>query len=622
MYGLHYDRTEKMYHVSNGGGGVKAYAPEAIGDILQEIIEGTTNESIVLSYQLRLYGESIIKLLKDSEYKDMSTTDLMPRQMKSGSFSYIVSLTTCEWFNITIKNAHGVLVKFIDFCKMVSTENADDIAELSGIDDDLSIQMIHAIENLQKNGVKKTTLSSSAFDLWYRGKFYKDTMEYAPDPHKGTYRQTITDYPKLIDASTYDLPTGESLDEYLRPAYNGGWNYMKPNTRKHRDVYVYDVNSLYPWASMDEMPFGKPHYSTTLPARKDGKCIFVRFECSFYLKEGYLPFIRINNDFSYNRTDILTSSMIVSKYAGEVFDEKVDPETGEISPITATLTMTLREYELMHEHYDVENEKIIDCVWFYTSRTILGWYAELFYDKRHRPGLSEGERFTYKILQNGLLGYFGKRRTQKNKIFFDPDIASVTKQIKTPSFLYMGVAVTSYARCKIVRDAQKHYDTFLYSDTDSLHLSQKADDLQISDKIGDWKIEHEFSEVEYYGLKRYIGKENGKYRIVYAGLPEGQMERICSLIEGTEIPKKIAKKSFSDIVNWCNENPDLDESEHYEGHGVMYTMIEGGPDFMVIEKKTHFDMRLGRPEKPEWFKRTMDGKRVSKSRKKAKRLTM
>ena len=106
--------------------------------------------------------------------------------------------------------------------------------------------------------------------------------------------------------------------------------------------------------------------------------------------------------------------------------------------------------------------------------------------------------------------------------------------------MYIGVAVTSYARCKIVQDAQKNYDNFVYSDTDSLHLTAPAVGISIGSGLGQYKEEAHFLEACY--LKRkwygYTDIEKG-HKIVSAGVPKKYTDRIA---------KDFAKHPISDIM--------------------------------------------------------------------------
>ena len=84
---------------------------------------------------------------------------------------------------------------------------------------------------------------------------------------------------------------------------------------------------------------------------------------------------------------------------------------------------------------------------------------------------------------------------------------------------------------------KKHYDRFLYTDTDSLHLSgeQIPDDITISDKIGDFKIEHTFTQCTYKGIKQYMLVEDNKIVQCVSGIPKDALYTLPDSFRGVDI---------------------------------------------------------------------------------------
>ena len=93
-----------------------------------------------------------------------------------------------------------------------------------------------------------------------------------------------------------------------------------------------------------------------------------------------------------------------------------------------------------------------------------------------------------------------------------------------------GAMITAYARYFTITAAQENYESFIYADTDSLHLigNDAGKNLPVHEtKMLHWKNESSFSRAKYIRQKTYcefIRKENGRkvsphWDIKCAGLP-------------------------------------------------------------------------------------------------------
>lgn len=92
------------------------------------------------------------------------------------------------------------------------------------------------------------------------------------------------------------FPTLKAYDRTLRVGYRGGWTYLNPIYKdvELRDVRVYDVNSMYPWAMTQPMPYGYP-----IPRKGpvDGELYVVLGECMYSVKPGRFPTYQRKGDF-------------------------------------------------------------------------------------------------------------------------------------------------------------------------------------------------------------------------------------------------------------------------------------------------------------------------------------
>ena len=106
--------------------------------------------------------------------------------------------------------------------------------------------------------------------------------------------------------------------------------------------------------SGNRYPVGKPHFwhGNYIPAvaLENDKYYFIRIRTRFYLKKGKLPFIQIKNTLRYQCNECLKSSDIF--YDGKYWSYYTDHD-GETKPATVTLTLTMTDYVLMQEHYNL-----------------------------------------------------------------------------------------------------------------------------------------------------------------------------------------------------------------------------------------------------------------------------
>ena len=71
-----------------------------------------------------------------------------------------------------------------------------------------------------------------------------------------------------------------------------------------------------------------------------------------YIKENKLPFIQVKNTLMYKTTEMLETSDIYNKKDGKYYDCYVDFD-GNLQVATVTMTMTMIDYELLKEHYEL-----------------------------------------------------------------------------------------------------------------------------------------------------------------------------------------------------------------------------------------------------------------------------
>lgn len=315
----------------------------------------------------------------------------------------------------------------------------------------------------------KTTLSKTAYD-----EYFPNLYEYNLDP-------------KVYGS--------DSIGAYIRRSYRGGWCYLARGKagKVYHNGTTADVNSLYPSMMHSEsgnvFPIGLPHFwrGNLVPAEALAfdSYYFVRIRTRFYLKPGMLPFIQVKNSVFYKSTEALETSDIYDAETNSYWDHYTDVH-GEDQPAIVEMTLTMTDFQLIREHYDLDDFEILDGCWF---RTILGVFDEYINKWRKVKMNSKGPiREIAKLALNNLYGKMSASPDSNFKVAVvmeDKTIKyrTVTASDKTPGYIPVGSAITSYARNFTIRAAQQNYHGpdqpgFIYADTDSIHCDLPPDQIR------------------------------------------------------------------------------------------------------------------------------------------------
>lgn len=337
-------------------------------------------------------------------------------------------------------------------------------------------------------------------------------------------------------------------DDYIRKAYKGGWCYVvkgKEN-KLFKDGITLDVNSLYPSVMHSESgsryPVGHPHFfMEEIPEKcwRDDIYFFIHLKTRFYLKKNKLPFIQVKNNLMYKGNECLETSDVLDRKTGKYCRFNKDG-TGETVPTIVELTLTKTDYLLMLEHYNLEDTTIIDGCWFDTAIGIFDDYINKY--REIKVTSTGARRELAKLFLNNLYGKMATGRVSSFKIAYENEDGSIGYDIipeenKTPVYIPVGAAITSYARNFTIRTAQKNYygknkPGFIYADTDSIHCDLPIEKIKgVTLHPTDfccWKHETDWDSGIFARQKTYIEhvvKEDSEdvepyYNIKCAGMPQ------------------------------------------------------------------------------------------------------
>lgn len=509
-----------------------------------------------------------IEKINETEYRF-----LPKKSMKNNSIIYSIS-DMGQWYSITIK-VDNHIIEFRDSLKLLpfsvnkigksfGTAHKKLDMEYTGfrfagceitekekhyIANDVLV-VKEALEIMFTEGHKKLTIGSCCL------------AEYKKSIGAKYYERLFPNlYDIDIDEEQFNSP---NTGLYIHNSYHGGWCYLVKG-KEHKKFYngtTADVNSLYPSmmssASGNIYPTGEPTFwvGDYIPdeAKKPENYFFIRFKTRFYLKPNKLPFIQIKNNPAYKSTEMLETSDFFNKHDGLYYPEYKDFD-GNIKQAIVELTMTMVDFKLFIEHYDLVDFVILDGCWFKGAIGIFDTYINKY--KKIKQNSKGAKRELAKLFLNNLYGKMASSTSSNFKVAFikeDKTIGFIgcKSNDKKPGYIAVGSAITSYARNFTIRAAQQNYHGvdkrgFIYADTDSIHCDLQPSEIK-GIKVHEtefccWKLESQWDMGLFVRQKTYIEHiviednekiDNPYYNVKCAGMPEKCKSLFIKSVEGYE----------------------------------------------------------------------------------------
>lgn len=480
--------------------------------------------------------------------------------MKSKTFKYGIS-DMGQWYSITVKIGNNVIefrdsLKLLPFSvkrigKAFKTKHQKLDMEYEGfryagcnitpeekeyIANDILV-VKEALETMFTEGHNKLTIGACCLS------------EYKKIMGKDDYKMF---FPDLYEVETPDwlrekYPT---VGDYIRKSYKGGWCYIvkgKENKKFYNGTTA-DVNSLYPSMMHSESgnryPVGTPKFwkGNFIPVEAVGqnKYYFVHIRTRFYIRKNMLPFIQIKGTLMYKGTQALETSDYYDTKLGK-YSRWYKDKHGVVHDTQVELVLTMTDWILMQEHYELVDCEILDGCYFYSEIGLFDEYINHY--KKIKQTSTGALRELAKLFLNNLYGKMAASTDSSFKVAFTRDngaigFATMEEHDKQAGYIAVGSAITSYARNFTIRAAQKNYygadkRGFIYADTDSIHCDLAPEEIK-GIKVHDtdfccWKLESCWDVGWFVRQKTYIEhvvKENLKdvekpyYNIKCAGMPE------------------------------------------------------------------------------------------------------
>lgn len=548
---------------------------------------------------------------------------LPEKEMRNNTFKYSIS-DLGQWYNIIIK-VNNIFIEIRDSLKLLpfsvirigqsfGTKHKKLDMEYEGfryagcnitdkekeyIANDVLV-VKEALEIMFNEGHKELTIGSCCL------KEYKNIMG------DEQYKLFFPDlYQIEIDENTYGSP---NAGEYIRKSYKGGWCYLVHG--KERKIYkngcTFDVNSLYPSMMSSESenryPVSKPFFWSGNyiddEALKPNRYFFIRIKTRFYIKDNMLPFIQNKKSLMYKGTECLRTSDIYDSQTGTYYTHY--NLAGKLMDTRMEMTLTMTDYYLLLEHYELVDFEILDGCWFFSEIGIFDDYIEKY--KKIKMESKGAMRELAKLFLNNLYGKMASSTDSSFKIAYLKDDNTVgftlcSEHDKKPGYIAVGSAITSYARNFTIRAAQANYygvnnRGFIYADTDSIHCDLKPDEVKgvkIHDKnFCSWKPESGWDIGLFVRQKTYIEhvtKENLEpidkpyYNVKCAGMPDKCKNLFLKSLQGGEADEDMTDDE-KEFLQTKRELKDFDIGLTVPGK-LRPKRIRGG----VVLTETTYEMR-------------------------------
>lgn len=333
-------------------------------------------------------------------------------------------------------------------------------------------------------------------------------------------------YKRIIGNKAYDSyfpKLSKDIDDFIRKSYKGGFCYLNPKFKEIdlEKVYTYDVKSMYPSVMHDcQLPYGVPiHYTGKYVYDETMPLYIQHIRCDCKIKKGHIPVIQ-TKAFLAIRLNYLEDT------DGQMID----------------LYLTNIDLKLLLDHYEVFEIHYIEGYKFQSTDILFKNYIDTYFKLKES---SKGAKKTlYKIFLNSLYGKFAMmcERTQAEPYIDENRLKFYREEPQIIDPVYTAVAsfITSNARKKLLDGIFKNLDSFVYCDTDSIHLIKEAKNIDEGNNLGQFAIENGYYENgkaktyvqrgRYLGQKCYmlLGNKNGnKYELKkIAGAPKKVKESI------------------------------------------------------------------------------------------------
>ncbi len=370
----------------------------------------------------------------------------------------------------------------------------------------------------------ETYLKHDCIYLWKKIRRFIDEYGYSITLAGAAFKQFKNIYPDL------KIPTSnkEYFHKFSEFYYGGRVTPFKTGIFEG-NFKVYDINSAYPYAMLQQHPIGTKYFETSSPNKEQIKKSLI--QCRGYSK-GALP---------------------VRSKAGLTFPTgKNEFFITGWEFLTAIETKTLTNYKILNAFVFQETtsfEKYVDK--FYTLKENCGnngdkigrLFAKLFLNTLYGKFASNPENY-----EEFYLDYYGNKPIddyQPGMVLHDYQLFSRELPENKQHFynVVTAASITGFVRAYLWKAILQCNDV-LYCDTDSI-ICRDAPTLSVGTAIGQWEIEAELTKIVIAGKKMYAGwKKDGGTKSASKGVRLSP-DQILQVANGKTVKYKSLAPTYS-----------------------------------------------------------------------------
>lgn len=280
---------------------------------------------------------------------------------------------------------------------------------------------------------------------------------------KGTSQTDILN--QLFPSAPENL-NGDDWASLSRMTFMGGMCFVKDGKNEHVNskTWTYDVNSAYPFHMCKPMPVGEGHYTDKI---EQGKFGIYWVKCSFY-HENTCPIIHHSRTMPPHIPPMASYDNQWFNYYGK---------TDYIQSFNGVLVLTSIEIDYLIEYANLMIEEVYTGYWFDENPRVFSEYIPPIYEERQKIKRTEPVKAEFlKLMMNSLYGKFGTGEKYGAILGLDEnglyrETVDVNDMDIPWCYTPIATAITGYERVYIATIISKNWDNFLYTDTDSIHLS-------------------------------------------------------------------------------------------------------------------------------------------------------
>lgn len=411
-------------------------------------------------------------------------------------------------------------------------------------------------------------------------KFVRDKCYFTSKSHKKSSGGKFTKYRKIMN----DLTLDTDVYRMLKRGFMGGFTHAssKHSGKIIEKVSSIDFTSSYPAVMLTEkFPMGKG-IKVKVKSVKDFNNLLNKYCLLFDVRFTNLQCIYENENYISESKCFTLQNPIINN--GRVY-----------SADTLATTITDVDFKILKQIYRWDDMEIGNCYKFYKGylpKPIIQSIVELYQKKTELKGV-KGSEVEYLLSKGMLNSTYGMTVTDivRDKITYNndwglelvnPDEAIETYNKSVGRFLYYawGVWVTAYARQNLWSGILSIGNDYIYSDTDSIKLTNYDEHLpyikwynnMVIDKlkimcnhynidfellqpktiqgvpklIGVWDFDGYYKRFKTLGAKRYLVQyDDGNFEMTVAGLSKSN---------GIKYLEMVSKETGTDIFDLFNDD--------------------------------------------------------------------